>query len=179
MGVFCFKFGEDFEFFEGEWKLFWVVDFLMFEEFDGQFYVIYYLFIVLCGLMLEEFKVNLVEVLFDVYDMVLNGVELGGGFVCIYNEDMQFMVFNIFGIDDEEVKNKFGFLLDVLCFGVLLYVGFVFGLDCLVMFMIGVMFICDVMVFFKMIIVVCLLILVFSFVNLQQFEEFVIVMVKK
>lgn len=46
------------------------------------------MFIVLCGLMLEEFKVNLVEVLFDVYDMVLNGVELGGGFVCIYNEDM-------------------------------------------------------------------------------------------
>lgn len=76
------------------------------------------------------------------------------------------MVFNIFGIDDEEVKNKFGFLFDVLCFGVLLYVGFVFGLDCLVMFMIGVIFICDVMVFFKMMIVVCLLILVFSFVNL-------------
>lgn len=179
MGVFCFKFGEDFDLFDGDWKLFWVVDFLMFEEFDGQFYVIYYFFIVFCGLIFDEFKVNFVDVLLDVYDMVLNGVEFGGGLVCIYNEDMQLVVFNIFGIDDEEVKNKFGFLLDVFCFGVLLYVGFVFGLDCLVMFMIGVIFICDVMVFFKIIMVVCLLMFVLSFVNLQQFEDLVIVMVKK
>lgn len=118
-------------------------------------------------MMLEELVVDLVNVIFDVYDMVLNGVELGGGFVCIYDQFMQLVVFSILGIDKEEVELKFGFLLEVLCFGVLLYGGLVFGLDCLVMLMMGVSLICDVMVFFKMIMVVCLFIDVLSLVNFQ------------
>lgn len=90
MGVLCFKIGVDLGIINFDsWKFLWVVDFLMFEEDDeGILYVVYYLFIVLKGIFFEEFEVNLVGVLLDVYDMVLNGYEVGGGLVCIYNVEM-------------------------------------------------------------------------------------------
>lgn len=149
LGVLCIKVGYDFKLFIWEWVFMWVVDFLMFEENDdGLLFVLYYLFI-LFKCILVEFEVNLGVVFFCVYDMVFNGIELGGGFICIYDKFMQQVVFCVLGIDEVEQEEKFGFLFDVFKYGVLLYGGLVFGLDCLVMLMIGVLFICEVIVFLK------------------------------
>lgn len=181
MGVLCLKVGKDFGLIdESKWVLLWVIDFLMFED-DGEggLMVMYYLFILLKDMIVVELKVVLENVVVNVYDMVINGYEVGGGLVCIYNGDMQQMVFGILGINEEEQCEKFGFLFDVLKYGILLYVGLVFGFDCLIMLLIGIDNICDVIVFLKIMVVVCLMIEVLSFVNLIVLVELSIQVVKK
>ncbi|GFD73034.1 aspartate--tRNA ligase [Alteromonas marina] len=179
MGALRLKLGEDFELLEGEWKPLWVVDFPMFEEFDGQLHAIHHPFTAPRDLTPEELKANPAEALSDAYDMVLNGVELGGGSVRIHNEDMQSTVFNILGIDDEEAKNKFGFLLDALRFGAPPHAGLAFGLDRLVMLMTGATSIRDVMAFPKTTTAACPLTSAPSPANPQQLEELAIATVKK
>lgn len=179
MGALRLKLGEDFELLEGEWKPLWVVDFPMFEEFDGQLHAIHHPFTAPRGLTPDELKANPAEALSDAYDMVLNGVELGGGSVRIHNEDMQSTVFSILGIDDEEAKNKFGFLLDALRFGAPPHAGLAFGLDRLVMLMTGATSIRDVMAFPKTTTAACPLTSAPSPANPQQLEELAIATVKK
>ena len=179
MGALRLKLGEDFELLEGEWKPLWVVDFPMFEEFDGQLHAIHHPFTAPRGLTPEELKANPVGALSDAYDMVLNGVELGGGSVRIHDETMQSTVFNILGIDDEEAKNKFGFLLDALRFGAPPHAGLAFGLDRLVMLMTGATSIRDVMAFPKTTTAACPLTSAPSPANPQQLEDLAIATVKK
>ncbi|MAI63799.1 MAG: aspartate--tRNA ligase [Alteromonas sp.] len=179
MGALRLKLGEDFELLEGDWKPLWVVDFPMFEEFDGQLHAIHHPFTAPRGLTPEELKANPVDALSDAYDMVLNGVELGGGSVRIHNEDMQSTVFNILGIDDEEAKNKFGFLLDALRYGAPPHAGLAFGLDRLVMLMTGATSIRDVMAFPKTTTAACPLTSAPSPANPQQLEDLAIATVKK
>ncbi|WP_420935459.1 aspartate--tRNA ligase [Alteromonas sp. A081] len=179
MGALRLKLGEDFELLEGEWKPLWVVDFPMFEEFDGQLHAIHHPFTAPRGLTPEELKANPVGALSDAYDMVLNGVELGGGSVRIHDENMQSTVFNILGIGDEEAKNKFGFLLDALRFGAPPHAGLAFGLDRLVMLMTGATSIRDVMAFPKTTTAACPLTSAPSPANPQQLEDLAIATVKK
>ena len=179
MGALRLKLGEDFDLLEGEWKPLWVVDFPMFEEFDGQLHAIHHPFTAPRGLTPEELKANPVGALSDAYDMVLNGVELGGGSVRIHDENMQSTVFNILGIDDEEAKNKFGFLLDALRFGAPPHAGLAFGLDRLVMLMTGATSIRDVMAFPKTTTAACPLTSAPSPANPQQLEDLAIATVKK
>jgi aspartyl-tRNA synthetase len=179
MGALRLKLGEDFELLEGEWKPLWVVDFPMFEEFDGQLHAIHHPFTAPRGLTAEELKANPVGALSDAYDMVLNGCELGGGSVRIHNEEMQSAVFEILGIEEEEAKNKFGFLLDALRFGAPPHAGLAFGLDRLVMLMAGASSIRDVMAFPKTTTAACPLTSAPSPANPQQLEELAIATVKK
>ena len=71
----------------------------------------------------------------NAYDMVLNGVEIGGGSLRIYNRDLQEQVFEAVGLTPEVAQTKFGFMMDAFQYGTPPHGGLAFGLDRLVMLM--------------------------------------------
>ncbi|BBO28395.1 aspartate--tRNA ligase [Alteromonas sp. I4] len=179
MGALRLKLGEDFELLEGEWRPLWVVDFPMFEEVDGQLHALHHPFTSPRGMSPVELAADPVNAISDAYDMVLNGVELGGGSVRIHDQSMQSAVFSILGIDKEEAELKFGFLLEALRFGAPPHAGLAFGLDRLVMLMTGASSIRDVMAFPKTTTAACPLTDAPSPANPQQLADLAIATVKK
>jgi aspartyl-tRNA synthetase len=91
------------------------------------------------------------------YDLVINGIEVGGGSVRIHDSAMQAAVFKLLGISDEEAQEKFGFFLEALKYGTPPHAGMAFGLDRLVMLMAGCDTIRDVIAFPKTQSAACLL----------------------
>jgi aspartyl-tRNA synthetase len=174
LGALRLKLGEDLDLLEGEWKPLWVVDFPMFEEVDGHFHALHHPFTAPRNLSAKELSTQPETALSDAYDMVLNGVELGGGSVRIHDQAMQSEVFRILGISDEEAEMKFGFLLEALQFGAPPHAGLAFGLDRLVMLMTGASSIRDVMAFPKTTTAACPLTDAPGFANPQQLSELAI-----
>ena len=179
MGALRLKLGEDFELLEGEWRPLLVVDFPMFEEADGQLHALHHPFTAPRNLTPEQLADAPATALSDAYDMVLNGVELGGGSVRIHDQTMQSAVFSILGIDKEEAELKFGFLLEALRYGAPPHAGLAFGLDRLVMLMTGATSIRDVMAFPKTTTAACPLTDAPSPANPQQLADLAIATVKK
>ncbi|MCC5878524.1 MAG: aspartate--tRNA ligase [Idiomarina sp.] len=149
LGALRLKLGEDLGLVADGWRPLWVVDFPMFEATDEGLFALHHPFTAPIGVSAEELEANPETTLSNAYDMVLNGVEVGGGSVRIHEQNMQAAVFRILGISDEEAREKFGFLLDALKYGTPPHAGLAFGLDRLVMLMVGASSIREVIAFPK------------------------------
>ena len=103
--------------------------------------------------------------------MVLNGTELGGGSIRIHDQNMQQSVFEILGISEEEQREKFGFLLDALKYGCPPHGGLAFGLDRLIMLMLGAQSIREVIAFPKTQTAACVMTDAPGFVENQQLRD--------
>jgi len=171
LGALRLKLGEDLGLTSDEWKPLWVVDFPMFEEVDGQFHALHHPFTAPSNMTPEALAANPAGALSDAYDMVLNGCELGGGSVRIFDQEMQSTVFRLLGISDEEAQEKFGFLLEALQYGAPPHAGLAFGLDRIVMLMTGASSIRDVMAFPKTTTAACPLTNAPGVANPAQLEE--------
>lgn len=110
-------------------KFLWVVDFPMFEKADGKVSALHHPFTMPKDLNKHEIE----DIESVAYDVVLNGVELGGGSIRIHKENIQEEIFKILGIGTNEAKEKFGFLLEALSYGAPPHGGFAIGFDRLVM----------------------------------------------
>ena len=130
----------------------WVTDFPMFEwsDEDNRWYAMHHPFTSPRNADWGAFdKGELDKVYAQAYDLVLNGIELGGGSIRIHNIDVQKKVFRALGISDDEARAKFSFLLDALSFGAPPHGGLAFGLDRMVMLLSGADSLRDVIAFPK------------------------------
>ena len=105
------------------------------------------------------------------YDLVLNGVEMGGGSIRIHNQEVQKTIFGLLGIDDESAKEKFGFLLDGLKYGAPPHGGIALGLDRMVALLLGLDDIREVIPFPKTQKATCLMTDAPTAVNKTQLKE--------
>ena len=149
LGALRCKVGEDLNLYTCDWAPMWVVDFPMFETTDGGALTPLHHPFTAPSCDAQALKDNPAAALSKAYDMVLNGVELGGGSIRIHDQKMQAVVFDVLGIDEAEQQEKFGFLLDALQYGAPPHGGLAFGLDRLIMLMVGAESIRDVIAFPK------------------------------
>lgn len=131
---------------ENALEFLWVVDFPMFEENDdGSYSAMHHPF----TMPKNVDEPNIEDISSVAYDVVLNGVELGGGSVRIHKKEIQQKVFKLLKIDESEQRAKFGFLLDALSFGAPPHGGIAIGLDRLIMLVSGALSIREVIAFPK------------------------------
>ena len=115
----------------------WVTKFPMFEysEEEKRYVAMHHPFTAPCDEDLPLLKTNPGKVYAKAYDMVLNGIELGGGSIRIHRQDVQKAIFEAIGLTDEEAKEKFGFLMTAFEYGAPPHGGLAFGLDRMMMLM--------------------------------------------
>ena len=165
------KLGKDLNLFDKEWAPIWVIDFPMFDvSDDGSLNAIHHPFTA-PSVDTKTLLENPEKSLSRAYDLVINGSEVGGGSIRIHKSDMQKTVLKLLGIEDEEAKEKFGFLLDALDYGCPPHGGIAFGLDRLVMTLSKTESIRDVIAFPKTQTAACLLTDAPSSVSKSQLRE--------
>ncbi|MFV1983190.1 MAG: aspartate--tRNA ligase [Thiohalomonadales bacterium] len=181
LGALRVKLGEDLGLISDGWQPLWVVDFPMFDfdEKENRYTALHHPFTAPSTNDVAELRANPQTMLSQAYDMVLNGSEIGGGSIRIYQSNIQTAVFDLLGISEEEAQDKFGFLLDALKFGCPPHGGMAFGLDRLVMLMADAKSIREVMAFPKTQSASCLMTQAPSVVSDLQLKELHIKLRKK
>ena len=136
---------------DSQYNLLWVVDFPLFEKDDetGELHAMHHPFTSPKIDQLHLLDTNPEAVKANAYDIVLNGVELGGGSIRIHDKDVQAKMFEVLGLTKEECDEKFGFLIEAFKYGVPPHGGLAYGLDRLVMLLLGEGSIREVMAFPK------------------------------
>ena len=165
------KLGEDLSLYTEKWAPCWIINFPMFEtNSDGDLTPLHHPF-TLPKCSSKEIKNDPENVTAYAYDVVLNGYEIGGGSLRIYDKSMQETIFEILKISKEEADKKFGFLLKALSSGCPPHGGIAFGLDRIVMLVTNTNNIRDVIAFPKTQSAACLLTDAPSIVEKAQLDE--------
>ncbi len=151
LGALRIRIAEDLDMIAPGWQPIWVVDFPLVEWNKEQncWQALHHPFTAPRAADIDKLEEKPGEVLSRAYDMVLNGSEIGGGSIRIHKSELQQRILKLLGIDAEEAKNRFGFLLEALKFGAPPHGGIAFGLDRLVAMMAGCVSIRDVIAFPK------------------------------
>lgn len=122
-----------------EFAFLWVTDFPLFEysEEEGRYMAMHHPFTAPSEASLDKLESDPGKCYARAYDMVLNGVELGGGSLRINDPELQKRMFRALGLSDEVVRQRFGFLTEAFRYGAPPHGGMAYGLDRLVMLMLG------------------------------------------
>ncbi len=140
LGALRLKLGKELDLIDAsKFNFLWVTDWplLEFDEEDGRYYAAHHPFTMPAREDIELLESKPWEVKAQAYDLVLNGYELGGGSLRIFERDIQEKMFNVLGFTDEEAKEQFGFLLEAFEYGTPPHGGIALGLDRLVMLLAG------------------------------------------
>ncbi len=124
---------------DDDYRLLWVVDFPLFEynEEEGRYQAMHHPFTAPKAEDAHLLKTEPAAARADAYDIVLNGVELGGGSIRIHDKDMQEDMFRALNMSQEEIDEKFGFLVEAFRYGTPPHGGLAYGMDRLVMLLTG------------------------------------------
>lgn len=124
---------------ESAWRFLWVTDFPLFEEISegGRYYSKHHPFTSPHPDDLPHLTTRPNDVRSLAYDLVVNGVELGGGSIRIHDQGVQQQIFSLLGLSEAEAEAKFGFLLEALGFGTPPHGGIALGMDRLIMLLAG------------------------------------------
>lgn len=140
LGALRLKLGKDLKLIdESVYQFLWVVDWplLEYDEEAGRYSAAHHPFTMPVREDIDKLETNPAEVKAQAYDLVLNGYELGGGSLRIFESDIQKKMFKALGFSEEEAKEKFGFLLEAFEYGTPPHGGIALGLDRLVMLLSG------------------------------------------
>lgn len=140
LGALRSKLGQDLELIdESQFAFLWITDWPLFEysEEDGRYYAAHHPFTRPFDEDIPLMDTDPAAVRAQAYDIVLNGYELGGGSLRIYERDLQEKMFELLGFSKEEAQAQFGFLLEAFEYGVPPHAGLAFGLDRFVMLLAG------------------------------------------
>ena len=135
----------------GQYNLLWVTDFplLEYSEEEGRYVAMHHPFTSPKDEDLDKLESEPGEVRAKAYDIILNGVELGGGSIRIHSQDLQKRMFRALGFTEEQAQERFGFLLNAFKYGAPPHGGMAYGLDRLAMLICGTDSIRDVIAFPK------------------------------
>ena len=156
-----------------DYRFLWVTEFPVFEWSDEEerYTAMHHPFTMPMEEDLELLDTDMGKARAKAYDIVLNGVELGGGSVRIHQDDIQEKMFKLLGISEEDAHDLFGFLLTAFKYGVPPHAGLAFGLDRMIMLMTGADSIRDVIAFPKVKDASCLMSNAPDVVDAKQLEE--------
>ncbi len=152
LGNLRLKLGEELDLIpEDEFDFVWVTDFPLFEwdKEEKRYVSAHHPFTMPCAEDIDRLEEAPEEITAQAYDLVLNGIEIGGGSIRIHDSELQMRIFDLLNMSQTEVEEKFGFLLEAFEYGTPPHGGIAFGLDRLVMLLGGLDTIRDVIPFPK------------------------------